>query len=66
MESGGGRAKLDARNVKLLMLGEKSFVSRRGLDALLRTVKRGRLPSGRREIRPGQAGGTCASKLNPK
>ena len=45
MEPAGKRAKLEARNVKLLMLGKKSFVSRRGLDALLRTVKRKGLPS---------------------
>ena len=45
MEPAGKRAKLEARNVKLLMLGKKSFVSRRGLDALLRTVKREGLPS---------------------
>ena len=44
MESAVKKAKQEARQVKLLMLGKKSVVSRRGLDALLRTLKSEGLP----------------------
>ena len=45
MEPSSKKAKLDARNVKLMLLGRQSFVSRRGIDGLLRTVQREGLPS---------------------
>ena len=45
LESSLKKAKLEARYVKLTMLGKKSFVSRRGIDALLRTVKSEGLPT---------------------